>query len=98
MATFTLHRRCYRMPCAVAHGGRGSRQRRACTQASPAIAPPARLHYLSLGWATALPFIASVRARSRRALAITHLNPSVASQAAAQTEGEGSVPTRPLRG
>lgn len=58
---------------------------------SPAIISPAHLHYLSLGWATGPPSPDGFDKCSYRALTITHFNPSVTSQAAAQTEGEGSL-------
>lgn len=78
----------------VADEGRDSRQRRACMKTSPAIASPAHLHYLSLGWAMAPPSPDGFDKCSCRALTITHFNPSVTSQAAAQTEGEGGLSAR----
>lgn len=58
------------------------------------FASPARLHYLSLGWATAPPSPDGFDKCSCRALTITHFNPSITSQAAAQTEEEGSLSAR----
>ena len=65
---------------------------------SPSIALAARLRFLSLGWAAAPPSPDGFDKCRCRALTITHVNPSVASQAAAQTERGGSLSVRLQRG